>query len=93
VSLRGQLPSVEHVVVKTDRAHMAEVAYPGAPCLEDLIAADARWGGFDENTAAGLCYTSGTTDAPGSGLRPERPRAPSASGPDAKGQFRLLAVT
>ncbi len=24
----------------------------------------APWGGFDENTAAGLCYTSGTTGEP-----------------------------
>ena len=65
--LRDGMPSVEHVVVMTDRAHMAEVAFAGALCFEDLIeqhAPDARWGGFDENTAAGLCYTSGTTGAP-----------------------------
>ena len=64
---RGQMPSVEQIVVMTDRAHMADVAFAGALCFEDLIeqhAADARWGGFDENTAAGLCYTSGTTGAP-----------------------------
>ena len=67
MKLRGEMPSVEHVVVMTDRAHMAEVAFAGALCFEDLIeqhAADAHWGGFDENTAAGLCYTSGTTGAP-----------------------------
>ena len=67
MNLRGEMPSVEHVVVMTDRAQMAEVAFPGALCFEDLIEqhpADARWGGFDENTAAGLCYTSGTTGAP-----------------------------
>jgi len=65
--LRDAMPSVEHIVVMTDRAHMAEVAFPGALCFEDLIEqhpAEARWGGFDENTAAGLCYTSGTTGAP-----------------------------
>jgi acyl-CoA synthetase (AMP-forming)/AMP-acid ligase II len=65
--LRAEMPSVEHVVVLTDRAHMAEVAFAGALCFEDLIeqhAPDARWGGFDENTAAGLCYTSGTTGPP-----------------------------
>jgi fatty-acyl-CoA synthase len=67
MNLRGEMPSVEHVVVMTDRAHMADVAFPGALCFEDLIEqhpANARWGGFDENTAAGLCYTSGTTGAP-----------------------------
>jgi fatty-acyl-CoA synthase len=64
---RGQMPSVEQIVVMTDRAHMAEAAAPGALCFEDLVeqhAADACWGGFDENTAAGLCYTSGTTGNP-----------------------------
>jgi fatty-acyl-CoA synthase len=64
---REQMPSVEHVVVMTDRAHMAEIADPRALCFEDLLAGhapDARWGGFDENTAAGLCYTSGTSGAP-----------------------------
>jgi fatty-acyl-CoA synthase len=67
MNLRGEMPSVEHVVVMTDRAHMAGVAFAGALCFEDLVeqhAAEARWGGFDENTAAGLCYTSGTTGAP-----------------------------
>jgi fatty-acyl-CoA synthase len=67
MTLRAGMPSVEHVVVMTDRAHMAEVDFAGALCFEDLIersAANARWGGFDENTAAGLCYTSGTTGAP-----------------------------
>jgi fatty-acyl-CoA synthase len=36
-------------------------------CVEDLIAAERGvcvWGGFDENTACGLCYTSGTTGQP-----------------------------
>jgi fatty-acyl-CoA synthase len=64
---RAKLPTVEHVVVMTDRAHMAGCAWEGALCFEDLIAAngpDCDWGGFDENTAAGLCYTSGTTGNP-----------------------------
>jgi fatty-acyl-CoA synthase len=67
MKLRDEMPSVEQVVIMTDRVHMAEVTYSGALCYEDLIeqhTADARWGGFDENTAAGLCYTSGTTGAP-----------------------------
>ncbi|MEX0407538.1 AMP-binding protein [Aquibium sp. LZ166] len=39
----------------------------GAQPLEPLIAdgkADAAWGGFDENTECGLCFTSGTTGQP-----------------------------
>ncbi len=60
-----QCPTVKKVVFLTDRAHLptevAGVAY------EDWIgaqSADCAWGGFDENTAAGLCYTSGTTGNP-----------------------------
>ncbi len=59
------LPKVERIVVLTDSAHMPDL--PGALCYEDLLdeqSADAEWGGFDENTAAGLCYTSGTTGDP-----------------------------
>jgi fatty-acyl-CoA synthase len=64
---RARMPTVEHVVVMTDREGMKGVNFPGALCFEDLIeqhSADVAWGGFDENTAAGLCYTSGTTGNP-----------------------------
>lgn len=39
----------------------------GAVPLETMLAdarTDASWGGFDENTASGLCFTSGTTGQP-----------------------------
>jgi fatty-acyl-CoA synthase len=64
---RAQMPKVEKVIVMTDEAHMDHAAYPGALCFETLIeqhSADAAWGGFDENSACGLCYTSGTTGNP-----------------------------
>ncbi|MDB5466224.1 MAG: medium-chain-fatty-acid--CoA ligase, partial [Phenylobacterium sp.] len=64
---RARMPTVEHVVVMTDRDGMKGVNFPGALCFEDLVeqhSADVAWGGFDENTAAGLCYTSGTTGNP-----------------------------
>jgi len=64
---REKMPSVKHFVIMTDRAGMTGVSFPGALCFEDLIdqsSADCEWGGFDENTAAGLCYTSGTTGNP-----------------------------
>jgi len=71
VELLGQnwpnAPCVKHIVVMTDREGMKRVNLPGALCYEDLIdqnSADCEWGGFDENTAAGLCYTSGTTGNP-----------------------------
>ncbi|SFJ04717.1 long-chain-fatty-acid--CoA ligase [Caulobacter sp. UNC279MFTsu5.1] len=69
------LPTVEHVVLFTDRDHMPADFRPagetpnfkGLLCFEDLVEqhrADCAWGGFDEGTAAGLCYTSGTTGDP-----------------------------
>jgi fatty-acyl-CoA synthase len=54
-------------VALTDRAHMPQIAVPGLACYEDLIAAergDYEWPRLDEWTAAGLCYTSGTTGNP-----------------------------
>ena len=62
--------AVKGWVAMTDRAHMPQAAnlnVPGLLCYEELIAAesgDYRWPSFDENTAAGLCYTSGTTGNP-----------------------------
>ena len=64
---RAKMPGVEHLIIMTDEAHMDRAAHPGALCYETLVAAHAdqfAWGGFEENTAAGLCYTSGTTGAP-----------------------------
>jgi fatty-acyl-CoA synthase len=60
-------PKVERVVVMTDRAHMPAVELPGLECYEDLLegaSEDVVWGDFDEQTACGLCYTSGTTGNP-----------------------------
>jgi 3-(methylthio)propionyl---CoA ligase len=62
--------SVRTVVMMTDPAEMPEVTTaPGMSlaCYETLMAeadADYDWPEFDENTAAALCYTSGTTGRP-----------------------------
>jgi fatty-acyl-CoA synthase len=59
--------SVKGWVAMTDRAHMPKENIPRLLCYEDLLAAekgDYAWPTFDENTAAGLCYTSGTTGHP-----------------------------
>ena len=59
--------SVKGWVAMTDRAHMPTEAIPNLLCYEDLLAAendDFDWPEFDENTAAALCYTSGTTGNP-----------------------------
>ncbi|WP_309644822.1 long-chain-fatty-acid--CoA ligase [Phenylobacterium sp.] len=63
---RAKMPTVKHIVVLTDPDHMP-TDFPGALCFETLVeqaSPDCAWGGFDENTAAGLCYTSGTTGNP-----------------------------
>ena len=65
-SIRDQIPGVKHIIVLTDEAQLGD-SLPGALAYETLVAnasADIAWGGFDENTAAGLCYTSGTTGNP-----------------------------
>src|SRR5580692_12412392 len=67
IERRAEMTSVRHVIVMTDEGHMASVGLDGALCFETLIEQnndDCAWGGFGENTAAGLCYTSGTTGNP-----------------------------
>ncbi|MDQ6435934.1 fatty-acid--CoA ligase [Mesorhizobium sp. LHD-90] len=59
--------SVKKVVVLTDRAHMPQTSLPNAVPYEEWLAeadGDFSWKSFDENTAAGMCYTSGTTGDP-----------------------------
>jgi len=60
-------PAVTNWVILTDRAHMPETTLPNALCYEELLAAQAPhfvWPTLDENTASGMCYTSGTTGNP-----------------------------
>ena len=60
-------PSVQRVVVMTDELTMPATKLPGAECYEALLGSasdEVVWGGFDEQTACGLCYTSGTTGNP-----------------------------
>ena len=62
-----RLSSVELYVALTDRAHLPDMKLDGVVAYEDFIAAvddDFAWKTFDENTACGLCYTSGTTGNP-----------------------------
>jgi fatty-acyl-CoA synthase len=65
--IADKLPSVERYVVLTDAAHMPQTTLKNAVAYEDWIAevdGDFAWKTFDENTAAGMCYTSGTTGDP-----------------------------
>jgi fatty-acyl-CoA synthase len=62
-----RLPTIERFVVLTDAAHMPATALRNAVPYEQWIGEaddDFAWKSFDENTAAGLCYTSGTTGNP-----------------------------
>jgi fatty-acyl-CoA synthase len=63
-------PSVKTVIYLSDADHLAALNIETSMSVlayEGLIAGraiDAAWGGFDEETACGLCYTSGTTGDP-----------------------------
>ncbi len=61
------LKSIERYVILTDAAHMPKTPLKNAVAYEDWINevdGDFAWKSFDENTAAGMCYTSGTTGNP-----------------------------
>ncbi|MGJ4918469.1 fatty-acid--CoA ligase [Bradyrhizobium oligotrophicum] len=65
--LADKLPSVERYIVLTDAAHMPQTTLKNAVAYESWIGeadGDFTWGTFDENTAAAMCYTSGTTGDP-----------------------------
>jgi fatty-acyl-CoA synthase len=65
--LADRLPTIERYVVLTDAAHMPATSLKNAVAYEEWVAeadGDFAWKGFDENTAAGMCYTSGTTGHP-----------------------------
>jgi acyl-CoA synthetase (AMP-forming)/AMP-acid ligase II len=65
--LAPQLPTVRGVVVLTDAAHMPKSGLRHLHCYEALLEGRPEtfeWPVFDETTAAGLCYTSGTTGNP-----------------------------
>jgi fatty-acyl-CoA synthase len=65
--LADRLPSIERYIVLTDAAHMPSTTLRNAVDYESWLAeadGDFTWRSFDENTAAGMCYTSGTTGNP-----------------------------
>jgi fatty-acyl-CoA synthase len=65
--LADKLPSVERHIILTDAANMPKTNLKNAVPYEEWIGEvddDFEWASFDENTAAGMCYTSGTTGGP-----------------------------
>jgi fatty-acyl-CoA synthase len=88
--LADRLPTIERYVILTDAAHMPQTSLKNAIAYEEWIGevdGDFAWKSFDENTAAGMCYTSGTTGNPKGVLYSHRSNvlhAYMASLPDAK---------
>jgi len=65
--LADRLKPIERYIVLTDAAHMPATTLRNAVPYEQWLAeadGDFAWKYFDENTAAGMCYTSGTTGNP-----------------------------
>lgn len=63
--IADRTPSLEHVLVIDLPIDAAPAS--GCEALEPMIAGTQDgwdWGGFDETTPCGLCFTSGTTGAP-----------------------------
>ncbi|AMO24513.1 3-(methylthio)propionyl-CoA ligase [Ramlibacter solisilvae] len=60
--------ALDHLVVMTARAHMPVSAkLPILVCYEEIVDAAStyfEWPELDENSACGICYTSGTTGNP-----------------------------
>ena len=60
-------PRVKGCIILTDAKHMPKTTLPNVICYETLLEAENdehEWPELDENTAAVLCYTSGTTGNP-----------------------------
>jgi acyl-CoA synthetase (AMP-forming)/AMP-acid ligase II len=65
--LAPELPGIKGFVAMTDRGHMPDIAVDNLLCYEDLLAEASKeydWPALDEECAASLCYTSGTTGNP-----------------------------
>src|ERR1700677_3837930 len=65
--IADRIPTIERFIVFCDAAHMPQTSLRNAVPYEEWLGeadGDFAWKSFDENTAAGMCYTSGTTGGP-----------------------------
>ncbi len=67
-AIAASVPTLKSVIVMTDRDHMPmETKLENLVCYEDWLETadgDFEWADVDEQDAAGMCYTSGTTGDP-----------------------------
>ena len=66
-ALRDSLSQLKGIVVMTDSEHMPDSSISGLLCYETLLeteSGDFQWPALDDESAAALCYTSGTTGNP-----------------------------
>ncbi len=90
--LADRLGGVRHVVIMTDRGNMPSTSLSKALCYEELLEDmpdTYDWPCLDENTAAAMCYTSGTTGNPKGSLYSHRSTVLHALGVLAPGIFPL----
>jgi len=92
----SKLTTVERYVILTDSEHMPETSLPNAVAYEDFIAdqdGSFEWPELDENAAAALCYTSGTTGHPKGALYSNRSTVLHAYGISLPDVFGLSSST
>ena len=66
-NLAGKLPTVKHIVVMNDGGPLPEHGLGDVLDYEELLKGESdsvEWPQLDENEAAAMCYTSGTTGNP-----------------------------
>lgn len=89
--IADHLKKVKGYVVMCDQAQMPDSSLPNLLCYEELMQGEDgqfEWPSFEENTAASLCYTSGTTGNPKGVLYSHRStllHAMASAAPDAIG--------
>jgi len=66
-AIAGSVKSLQRIIVLTDEAHLPKDSKLDLIAYESWLNesdGDFVWKEFDENTASGMCYTSGTTGDP-----------------------------